>query len=114
MKPTINYPNRTKCPHEDGRAKLTAKPNVPFDAVHIFVNFLATSATRPGLIRGLKRAGFVRFDTNTYFRPTAPAKADEVMAAVEAMTPRAASVRVMRITDTQWTSAKVFIGKDES
>jgi CRISPR/Cas system-associated protein endoribonuclease Cas2 len=35
------------------------------------------------------------------------------MAAVEVMTPRAATVRMMRITDKQWTSAKVFIGKDK-
>jgi len=111
MKPETRYPSRTECAHENDCGK--PKP-APIEPVFLFVNFLATPETRGGLIRGLKRAGFMRFDTNTYFRPTAPAKADEVMAAVEAMTPRAASVRVMRITDTQWTSAKVFIGKDKS
>ncbi|HPU86559.1 MAG TPA: hypothetical protein PLE60_14625 [Candidatus Latescibacteria bacterium] len=79
---------------------------------HLFVNFIATPESRGSLIRGLKRAGFVRFDTNTYHRPTAPEKVDEVLAEVEAATPRAATTWVIRITDKQWTDTRVFIGKD--
>jgi hypothetical protein len=79
---------------------------------HVWVNFTVTPETRKRFIRALKIAGFMRFDTNTYFAPFIPKKVDSLFDYIERITPRAATVRVWRITDMQWTDARVFIGKD--
>lgn len=80
---------------------------------HLFVNFLVPTESGKKFRRELTKLGFMKFDVNTYFRPTAPGKVDEIMVKIEKTTPYASTVRVMRITDKQWTDAKVLIGKDK-
>ena len=83
-----------------------------YRSTHLFVNFLAESGKPSKKFRRLLvKLGFIRFDTNTYFRPTAPAKVDEIMVGIEKAAPYASTVRVLRITDKQWTDTKIIIGK---
>lgn len=82
--------------------------------VWLFLHFHVTPETRRGFVRALLRAGYFRFDTSTYCRPTAPAKVADAMSEIESITPCAATVNVMTLTDKQWTDTRVFIGKDKS
>lgn len=72
---------------------------------HLFVTFNIGS---PKFKRTLLKIGFMKFDTHTYFRPTSPTKVEEILTAVDMAVPHAATVRVIRITDKQWTDAKVY------
>lgn len=84
----------------------------PYRIINLFVNFNTTGKPASKFRKVLYKLGFMRFDTNTFFRPTAPAKVDEVMESITAATVCPMTVRVMRITDKQWTNAAVIIGKD--
>jgi len=84
-----------------------------YKLTHLFVNFNTTGKSAAKFRKALCKLGFMRFDLNTFFRPTAPDKVDEITAAIEAATMRPMTVKIIRITDKQWTDAKVMIGKEK-
>ncbi len=81
---------------------------------HLFVNSLIRGSRieRRRFIRKLNDLGFMRFDVNTYHKSTVEDRIEGIINEIEAAVPYGATVRVMRITDKQWTDTKVFIGRE--
>lgn len=84
-----------------------------YEITNLFVNFNTSGKTAANFRKTLVNLGFMRFDVSTYFRPTAPDKVAGIMDAIAEATVTPMTVRVLRITDKQWTDAKIIIGKDK-
>jgi len=84
-----------------------------YEITNLFVNFNTSGKTAAKFRKTLVNLGFMRFDVSTYFRPTAPDHVDGIMSEIEKATVTPMTVRVLRITDKQWTDAKIIIGKDK-
>jgi len=84
-----------------------------YELTTLFVNFNTSGKTAAKFRKTLVNLGFMKFDVSTYFRPTSPAKVAEIMDAIAEATVTPMTVRVLGITDKQWTDAKIIIGKDK-